>query len=105
MSVAKPIAHDSGLLHVTGAARYIDDIALPANALHLAFGLSTVAHGEISAIDLSEVRAAPGVRNNPSVMRSPSPSRARHRADRDRAPVAWLAVGIARAGSRGARTV
>ena len=61
MSVAKPIAHDSGLLHVTGAARYIDDIALPANALHLAFGLSTVAHGEISAIDLSEVRAAPGV--------------------------------------------
>ncbi|GAB4384482.1 xanthine dehydrogenase molybdopterin binding subunit [Albidovulum sp.] len=61
MSVARPIAHDSGLLHVTGAARYIDDMPLPANALHLAFGLSEVAHGEIDGIDLSAVRAAPGV--------------------------------------------
>ena len=61
MSVAKPITHDSGHLHVTGAARYIDDVALPANAAHLAFGLSTVAHGEITAMDLSEVRASKGV--------------------------------------------
>ncbi|OYX24806.1 MAG: xanthine dehydrogenase molybdopterin binding subunit, partial [Rhodobacterales bacterium 32-66-7] len=34
---------------------------LPGNALHLAFGLSTVAHGEITGLDLSAVRAAPGV--------------------------------------------
>jgi xanthine dehydrogenase large subunit len=46
---------------VTGEARYIDDLPMPANALHLAFGLSTVAHGEITGIDLSAVRAAPGV--------------------------------------------
>ncbi|MGL4281523.1 MAG: xanthine dehydrogenase molybdopterin binding subunit, partial [Albidovulum sp.] len=61
MSVAKPLPHDSAPLHVTGRARYIDDVALPANTLHLAFGLSTVAHGEITGMDLSAVRAAPGV--------------------------------------------
>jgi xanthine dehydrogenase large subunit len=61
MSVAKPLPHDSAALHVTGAARYVDDLPLPANALHLAFGLSTVAHGEITGIDLDAVRAAPGV--------------------------------------------
>ncbi|MFN3645898.1 MAG: xanthine dehydrogenase molybdopterin binding subunit [Gemmobacter sp.] len=61
MSVAKPLAHDSGPLHVTGQARYLDDVPLPANALHLAFGLSTVAHAEIVAMDLAAVRAAPGV--------------------------------------------
>ena len=44
-----------------GVARYVDDIPLPAGALHLAFGLSSVAHGEIVALDLSAVRAAPGV--------------------------------------------
>ncbi|MCV2866168.1 xanthine dehydrogenase molybdopterin binding subunit [Albidovulum sediminicola] len=61
MSVAKPVPHDSAELHVTGAARYIDDVALPANALHLAFGLSSAAHGDITAMDLSAVKAAPGV--------------------------------------------
>ncbi|MGB8812956.1 MAG: xanthine dehydrogenase molybdopterin binding subunit [Paracoccaceae bacterium] len=61
MSMGKPLPHDSGPLHVTGAARYIDDIPLPSGALHLAFGLSTVAHGEILAVDLAAVRAAPGV--------------------------------------------
>ena len=61
MSVAKPLPHESAHLHVTGAARYVDDIALPANALHLAFGLSTVAHGEILSLDLTEVHASPGV--------------------------------------------
>jgi len=61
MSMGKPLPHDSAPLHVTGQARYADDIALPGNALHLAFGLSTCAHGKIAAIDLSAVRAAPGV--------------------------------------------
>ena len=61
MSVAKPVTHDSGHLHVSGTARYIDDVSLPANTAHLAFGISTVAHGEITSMDLSEVRAAPGV--------------------------------------------
>lgn len=61
MTVARSLPHDSGPLHVTGQARYVDDVPLPANALHLAFGLSEVAHGEITEIDLSAVRAADGV--------------------------------------------
>ncbi len=61
MSVAKPLPHDAAPLHVSGAARYVDDIPLPAGALHLAFGLSEVAHGRIKAVDLDAVRAAPGV--------------------------------------------
>jgi xanthine dehydrogenase, molybdopterin binding subunit len=61
MSVGSPLPHDAAKLHVTGQARYIDDIPLPAGALHLAFGLSTVAHGEITSMDLSAVRKAPGV--------------------------------------------
>ncbi|SEN09824.1 xanthine dehydrogenase, molybdenum binding subunit apoprotein [Gemmobacter aquatilis] len=61
MSIGKPLPHDAAPLHVTGQARYTDDIPLPAGALHLAFGLSTCAHGTITAMDLDAVRAAPGV--------------------------------------------
>ena len=61
MSVTKPLPHDAAPLHVTGQARYVDDIPVPANCLHLAFGLSTIAHGKITGIDLSAVRAAPGI--------------------------------------------
>ncbi|MBT8155689.1 xanthine dehydrogenase molybdopterin binding subunit [Epibacterium ulvae] len=61
MSVAKPLPHDAARLHVTGAARYVDDIPTPRDCLHLAFGLSTVAHGDITALDLSAVRASSGV--------------------------------------------
>ena len=61
MSIGKPLPHDAAPLHVTGQARYVDDIPMPGNALHLAFGLSTCAHGDITAIDLSAVRSAPGV--------------------------------------------
>ncbi|MDE3239490.1 MAG: xanthine dehydrogenase molybdopterin binding subunit [Paracoccaceae bacterium] len=61
MSVNKPIPHDTAALQVTGEARYVDDIPTPRGTLHLAFGLSTVAHGEIAGMDLSAVRATPGV--------------------------------------------
>ncbi|WP_226628128.1 xanthine dehydrogenase molybdopterin binding subunit [Alloyangia pacifica] len=61
MSVSKPLPHDAAPLHVSGKARYIDDIPVPADCLHLAFGLSSVAAGKITSIDLSAVRAAPGV--------------------------------------------
>jgi xanthine dehydrogenase large subunit len=53
--------HESAHLHVSGRALYADDIALPANALHAAFGLSSIAHGHIRSIDLSPVAALPGV--------------------------------------------
>ena len=61
MSVAKPLPHDAAKLHVTGKARYVDDTALPRDALHLAFGLSTIAKGRITEMDLSAVRSSPGV--------------------------------------------
>ncbi|MGO4914012.1 xanthine dehydrogenase molybdopterin binding subunit [Pseudogemmobacter sp. W21_MBD1_M6] len=61
MSVSRPLPHDAAPLHVTGQARYVDDIPLPANTLHLAFGLSTVAHADITAMDLAAVRSAEGV--------------------------------------------
>lgn len=61
MSVAKPLPHDAAKLHVTGAARYVDDIPTPATTLHIAFGLSTVAAGTLNGMDLRDVAAAPGV--------------------------------------------
>ncbi|WP_368185078.1 xanthine dehydrogenase molybdopterin binding subunit [Aestuariibius sp. HNIBRBA575] len=61
MSVAKPLPHDAARLHVTGTARYVDDIPVPANCLHLAFGMSTCAAGDITQMDLDAVRAAPDV--------------------------------------------
>ena len=53
--------HESAHLHVTGEAVYLDDIALPANTLHAALGMSRIAHGRIASIDLSAVSTAPGV--------------------------------------------
>ncbi|WP_298356117.1 xanthine dehydrogenase molybdopterin binding subunit [uncultured Litoreibacter sp.] len=61
MSVHLSQKHDSGPLHVTGAARYTDDIPTPANTLHLAFGQSTIARGTIMQMDLGPVEAADGV--------------------------------------------
>ena len=61
MSVAKPLPHDAAKLHVTGQARYVDDIPSPRGTLHLAFGLSTIAKGRITAMDLSEVKSSDGV--------------------------------------------
>ncbi len=61
MSVARSLPHDSAPLHVTGRAHYTDDIPVPADCLHLAFGLSDCARGVITRADLSAVRAAPGV--------------------------------------------
>jgi xanthine dehydrogenase large subunit len=59
--VYKPLPHDSGAKHVQGAAEYIDDIPEPAGTLHIAVGGAPIARGTIRGIDVSEVRAAPGV--------------------------------------------
>jgi xanthine dehydrogenase large subunit len=61
MSTGRPLPHDTAALHVTGAARYVDDIPAPAGCLSLAFGLSDIAKGRILSVDLSAVRSAPGV--------------------------------------------
>ena len=61
MSMGAPLPHDSALMQLAGSARYTDDIPLPAGALHLAFVLSGCAHGTITDMDLSAVRASEGV--------------------------------------------
>ncbi len=60
-SLHKQTVHDSAVLHVTGAARYIDDLPVPAECLVIVPGLSPVAHGRIQRLDLTGVAAAPGV--------------------------------------------
>ena len=59
--VATDQHHDSAYKHVSGEAVYIDDMPEPAGTLHVGIGLSTVAHGRLTKVDLSAVRAAPGV--------------------------------------------
>ena len=53
--------HESAHLHVSGRAAYTDDLALPAQTLHAAYGISRVAHGRVLRMDLEAVRTAPGV--------------------------------------------
>ncbi|MDB6177377.1 xanthine dehydrogenase molybdopterin binding subunit [Paracoccus sp. Z330] len=60
-SVHSDLRHDSAIKHVTGRAEYCDDIPEPAGTLHAYLGLSTRAHAKIDKIDLSAVKAAPGV--------------------------------------------
>ncbi|MBR0554686.1 xanthine dehydrogenase molybdopterin binding subunit [Ciceribacter sp. L1K23] len=56
-----PLKHDSAHKHVSGSAEYIDDIPEPAGLLHGALGMADRAHAEIVSVDLSEVKAYPGV--------------------------------------------
>ena len=53
--------HESADKHVSGTATYIDDRPVMANHLHGAIGQSTIAHGTITSMDLSAVKAYPGV--------------------------------------------
>src|SRR5256885_9462550 len=55
------VRHESAHLHVTGEAAYLDDVVLPVGTLHAAVGMSSVAHGRIVKLNLSEVSASPGV--------------------------------------------
>ena len=55
------MTHESAALHVTGEARYTDDIPLPADALHGAFGLSQETHARFT-LDTSIVESCAGVR-------------------------------------------
>lgn len=60
-TVGQSLAHESALLHVTGQAQYTDDLPEQQGTLHAALGLSQRAHAKIISMDLSKVRAAPGV--------------------------------------------
>lgn len=59
--VRKPLPHDSAPKHVQGVAQYIDDIREPEGTLHVAIGQSLKARGRLTALDVSRVRALPGV--------------------------------------------
>ncbi|MFZ9506626.1 MAG: xanthine dehydrogenase molybdopterin binding subunit [Burkholderiaceae bacterium] len=59
--IGEPQPHESARLHVTGRARYLDDIDLPAGTLHAALGISPVAHGRLVGLDLQAVRDSAGV--------------------------------------------
>lgn len=60
-AVGAALPHDAARRHVRGTAPYIDDLPEPAGLLHAAVGLSPVAHGTLTGLDLDKVRAYPGV--------------------------------------------
>jgi xanthine dehydrogenase large subunit len=60
-AVRQALPHDSAEKHVAGEALYIDDIPEPRNLLHAYIRMSDIAHGKIKKLDLTPVRAAPGV--------------------------------------------
>jgi xanthine dehydrogenase large subunit len=59
VGISRP--HESAHLHVAGEAAYIDDLPELAGTLHVALGLSPVAHGQLLAVDTDKIRALPGV--------------------------------------------
>ena len=59
--VHSAVRHDSAAGHVTGAARYLDDMPNVPGTLDAALVLSPHAHARIRHIDVSAARAAPGV--------------------------------------------
>lgn len=60
-TIGAALRHDSALGHVTGTARYVDDLPTPPGTLHVAVGGATIAHGDVTRLDVSATRAAPGV--------------------------------------------
>jgi len=59
--IHQALPHDSAALHVSGEARYVDDLPEPIGTLYAAFGVSAETHAKILALDLAPVRAAEGV--------------------------------------------
>ncbi|MGM9514734.1 xanthine dehydrogenase molybdopterin binding subunit [Roseateles sp. DB2] len=53
--------HESAALHVSGEARYTDDLPELRGTLHAALGLSPVAHGRLLGVDRAALLALPGV--------------------------------------------
>jgi xanthine dehydrogenase large subunit len=59
--IREALPHDSATLHVSGEARYVDDLPEPPGTLHAALGVSQETHAKILSLDLNPVRRAPGV--------------------------------------------
>src|SRR5262249_55023880 len=60
-AVHTAVRHDSAIAHVTGAARYLDDVPTAPGTLETALVLSPHTHARIRRIDLSAALTAPGV--------------------------------------------
>ncbi len=54
-------AHDSAVKHVTGEARYVDDLPEPRDCLHACLVVSPWAHARLTGIDAGPALALPGV--------------------------------------------
>ena len=60
--IGRALPHESAVRHVTGTAPYIDDLPEPAGTLHIAPGwCREAARGRLIGVDLTAVRAYPGV--------------------------------------------
>jgi len=53
--------HESGLLHVTGAAHYVDDLPDPSGLLHGYIVASDHAHSRLLTVDADDARSQPGI--------------------------------------------
>jgi xanthine dehydrogenase large subunit len=64
-SLASPLhkskPHESGLLHTTGVARYVDDLPEPPGLLHGVIVAGAHEHARILSIDTERAKAVPGV--------------------------------------------
>ncbi|MFZ1342906.1 xanthine dehydrogenase molybdopterin binding subunit [Thiothrix eikelboomii] len=61
LQVGQAFPHESAALHVSGEARYIDDLPEPKGILYAAVGMSSQAHAGLKRVDLTRVREAAGV--------------------------------------------
>jgi xanthine dehydrogenase large subunit len=59
--IREALPHDSAELHVSGKARYVDDLPEPPGTLFGAVGVATATHAKLISLDLEPVRRAPGV--------------------------------------------
>ncbi len=95
--------HDSAIGHVTGAARYLDDIPTVPGTLEAALVLSPHAHARITHVDLLPALASPGVvaaitaadipgKNDIAPIRSDEPALAAGVVEYEGQPVAAIAA-------------
>ena len=102
-AVHTAVRHDSAVAHVTGAARYLDDVPTVPGTLEAALVLSPHAHARIRRIDLSAALDASGVvaaitaadipgRNDIAPIRSDEPALAAGIVEYEGQPLAAIAA-------------
>src|SRR5262245_45396582 len=102
-AVHAAVSHDSAVAHVTGAARYLDDVSTVPGTLEAALVLSPHAHACIRHVDISAALADPGVldaitsadipgKNDIAPIRGDEPALAANVVEYDGQPVAAIAA-------------